>query len=463
MANLEDAGGQNHEFRSPTEAEGSRPGDCDSGSEFESSTRFDPAALNKRLEFTRIDEWRPGQRACIVQRPAPLWVSLTLELIAIGLSALAGAFPLWSVAAFFAGPDLLVRWITIALSAACGGLLAAMLMFNNFRGRELTLDWRRGLLELRNGSQLFQWALADVQELVFAEAAAGASEEHEPSDDSPPSCDCRLELVLPEEKLLLLKNERTANDAAGVCRAIEALGAELAAALGKTCSHTTLDHGREVHEVFRLAPSQKLPLAVLGMTAVVLLAWGVVRERQFSQVAAQLRSLGLNVARMGSFTRNDDVICRNYWNLELTDAAALAAHGDEIRDLLAELPQLGLDAGESNLSDAELSVFRGTHLRLADVSQTAVTDAGIAILADCDDLTYLDAYDAPIGDAALASLSRLPRLEFLFLPGTRVTDQGLKSLYSLKSLRVVHLGGCPVTPEGVAALRQALPAAKVTP
>ncbi len=237
----------------------------------------------------------------------------------------------------------------------------------------------------------------------------------------------------------------------------------MAAALGKPYSRTTLDPGLELRQAFRLSPAQKLPMAVLGMTATVLLAWGGVRERQFSQAAAQLQGLGVNVARMGSFTRNDDLICQNYWNLELTDAAALAAHGEEIRELLAELPKLGLDAGESNLSDAEISVFRGSHLQLADVSRTAVTDAGIALLAECDDLMYLDAYDAPLGDAALAALSRLPRLKFLYLPGTQVTDEGLKFLYGLGSLRVVHLGGCPVTPAGVAALREALPGAKVTP
>lgn len=461
MANLDDAGGLNDEFRSPAEADGLGEGGGVAGNEFDSSNKFDPAALNERLEFTHIDEWRPGQRVCMVRRPAPLWVLLTFELIAFGLSMLAGAYPLWSVVAFFVGSDPLARWITVALSAACGGLLAAMLMFNNFRERELTLDWRRGLLALRSGATVFQWPLADVQELLFAEAGTDALAKDERSDDSPPRCDCRLDLVLPEENVLVLKNERAANDAADAGCAIETLGAELAAALGKPWSRTTLDHGRELREALRLSPSQKLPLVVFGLTAVVLLAWGAMRERRISQVAAQLRSLEVNVARMGSFTRNDDVICQNYWNLELTDAAALVAHADEIHDLLLELPQLGLDAGESNLSNAELTVFRETHLRLADVSQTAVTDGGIAILAECDDLTYLDAYDAPIGDDALAALSRLPRLEFLYLPGTRVSDRGLKFLHGLHTLRVVHLGGCPVTPEGVAALRQALPGAKV--
>lgn len=463
MANLDDAGGLNDEFPSPPEGDSLDKGDWAPGNAVDRSNAFDPGELNKRLEFTRIDEWRPGQRVCLLQRSAPLWVMLTLGLIAAGLSAVAGAYPLWSVAAFCVGPDSDARAITIALSTAGGGLWAAMLMFNHFRERELTLDWGRGLLALRRGSQVFQWTLSDVQQLVFAQTGAGAAAKGDPSDDVPPSCDCRLDLVLPGETVLVLKNERTANDAAGVGRAIETLGAELAAALGKSYSRTTLDPGRELRQAIRLSPAQKLPMVLLAITAAVLLAWGGIRERQFSQAAAQLRRLGVNVARMGSFTRNDDVICQNYWNLELTDGAALAAHGDEIRDLLAELPKLGLDAGESNLSDAELSVFRGSHLRLADVSQTAVTDAGIAMLAECDDLTYLDAYDAPIGDAALGALSRLPRLEFLYLPGTRVTDEGLKSLHGLRSLRVVHVGGCRVTPAGVAALRAALPGAKVTP
>lgn len=446
--------GEEHEF---DRGEPGRPPQ----SQVVASGPFDPDSVNKRLEFARIAEWRPGERVGIVQPAAPRWILVTLELIAIGISAAIGAFPLRTAVATILGPDPLAFWASITAACIFGALLAAMLMYNNFRERELTFDWRQKQVSLRVGQSVSQWPMDEIQGLLVAENRLGFSAEEDSPGGGPPQIDCRLDLVLPERDLVVLRSEPTASGSATVRRAIASLGVELAAALETSCAPARFDRAAEVREKFRLSPAQKLALGAIVVAAAAPLCWGVVRARQASQVAGQLAALGVKVDRMGSFTRNDDLICQNYWNVDVKDAAPLAAHAAEVRELLSALPKVGLDAGESNLTDEELAVFRGARLWLADVSQTQITDAGIAALADCEELIYLELYDSRIGDGALAAISRLPRLRYLFLTGTRISDKGLKSLYGMSTLRIVHLGGCPVTPDGVAALREALPGAKI--
>ncbi len=423
---------------------------------------FDADAANQQLEFTRIEEWRPGHCVRIVSLGAPIWIVIVLEALAIGAAALCGAYPAWGAVSGIVGGDPMARFATIALVSAAGGALAAMLMFNKFRERELTLDWQRGQLTSRVGGAVQEWPLTAIQGLSLAQVGSGnASGDGERSRESAGGADCRLDLVLPERDLLVMQGERTANQPRAARQTVVSLAEALSVALETECSRTRFDPSAALREAFRVSPAQQLVLAACAIAAVGLLGWGAVREQQVRQAAAQLRALGVDIERMGSFARNDDLICENYWNIKWRDGRELAPHRAEIKDLLASLPKLGLDASESHLIDADLDLFRGASLCVVDISQTRVTDAGVSQLADCEELVYLDAYDTPIGDAALKALSPLPRLRFLFLPGTRVTDEGLKSLYGISTLRVVHLGGCPVTPPGIAALERALPAAKV--
>ncbi len=66
-----------------------------------------------------------------------------------------------------------------------------------------------------------------------------------------------------------------------------------------------------------------------------------------------------------------------------------------------------------------------------------------------------------LSDAGMAALAEVPELKALHLDGTRITDQGLAKLANSKKLEYVGLEKTAVTPAGIAALRQALPQVEI--
>jgi hypothetical protein len=160
------------------------------------------------------------------------------------------------------------------------------------------------------------------------------------------------------------------------------------------------------------------------------------QNRQASQYEATLT--GLRTTLPGTLR----TILPGERDLEFTAATAGAAFGD------AELRQLG-------------SV--GNDLSWLDLSRTAITDAGLQVLANMPNLQHLDLRATAVGDDGLKALAGLKKLETLGLYGTRVTDAGLKTLQGLPSLRRLYVGGTPVTEPALAALRQAHTELRITP
>lgn len=113
-------------------------------------------------------------------------------------------------------------------------------------------------------------------------------------------------------------------------------------------------------------------------------------------------------------------------------------------------------------------------LRTLKLTNTRVTDAGLARLARFRDLNclYVGNIDhtkligpngawlatRPLtGGKGLAALHDLPKLKVLQLYGPGTSDDDLKGLVGLKHLRLLDLMGTRVTKEGVAELKKALP------
>jgi hypothetical protein len=70
---------------------------------------------------------------------------------------------------------------------------------------------------------------------------------------------------------------------------------------------------------------------------------------------------------------------------------------------------------------------------------------------------YLNLSNTPVTDRGLAVIGRMNKLETLWLNDTDVTDEGLRHLEHLKSLRIVWLVDTKVTVDGVRRLRRSLP------
>jgi hypothetical protein len=81
----------------------------------------------------------------------------------------------------------------------------------------------------------------------------------------------------------------------------------------------------------------------------------------------------------------------------------------------------------------------GADFNWLDLSNTAVTDAGVRQLAACD------------------------QLEYLFLNGTAVSDAGFKTAARLPNLKIISVEGARVSPEALAGIRAERPQLRITP
>jgi serine/threonine protein kinase len=89
------------------------------------------------------------------------------------------------------------------------------------------------------------------------------------------------------------------------------------------------------------------------------------------------------------------------------------------------------------------------------------TDAGLAHLKDCKNLTSLFLFGTPVSDAGLVHLKGCQNLASLGLGATQVTDDGLEHLKGLNKLTRLTLEHTRVTARGVADLARALPQCKI--
>lgn len=120
---------------------------------------------------------------------------------------------------------------------------------------------------------------------------------------------------------------------------------------------------------------------------------------------------------------------------------------------------VGKDADDADL--AAISAV-GPHIADLNASDTAITDASLAVIGKLERLVRLDLHGTRIGDAELGALGGLKNLRYLNLYGTQVSDAGLEKLKGLGSLTHVYLWESKVTDSGAKALAKALPKAKVS-
>jgi hypothetical protein len=94
-----------------------------------------------------------------------------------------------------------------------------------------------------------------------------------------------------------------------------------------------------------------------------------------------------------------------------------------------------------------------------DLSQTKITDAGLAFINDMPDLQWLQLSRTDITDGGIEHLISLKKLEALDITGTRVTQKAAESLARIPALRIVFASqslGLSEVP-GVAVDRSTIP------
>lgn len=139
------------------------------------------------------------------------------------------------------------------------------------------------------------------------------------------------------------------------------------------------------------------------------------------------------------------------------------------------------------VTDDDLLNTQGlARLRNLAIGRTQVTEKGLAALAVCTELRWLDLTALPVTDAVFANFKNCKQLDQLFLDGTKITnesiplisqfvnleeldlssvpisDEALPALGKLRKLKTLHLTGSQVTPAGVQKLKSLLPKTEIT-
>ena|GEM_PF-313257 len=135
-------------------------------------------------------------------------------------------------------------------------------------------------------------------------------------------------------------------------------------------------------------------------------------------------------------------------NTEVDDA--------ELKNICYQNPELvELTLGGTQITDEGLvHLLQLKKLRKIRLARTAVTDAGMNILAKNEFLEDVDLSQTKIGDFGVWELRALPRLKNLNLYLTLVTDQGLDSFRrgdhrSAARIERLNLDKCPITDAGI--------------
>ena len=119
---------------------------------------------------------------------------------------------------------------------------------------------------------------------------------------------------------------------------------------------------------------------------------------------------------------------------------------------LTRLPYLMyLDLRGSSITDADLADLKPVlrHLRSLDLSQTHITDQGLAQLSGPTDLIELDLSETAVTGQGFQHLENLTHLTWLRMSGTPVTDDDLVHLQGLTGLIGLALANTSVTDAGL--------------
>jgi Leucine-rich repeat (LRR) protein len=122
--------------------------------------------------------------------------------------------------------------------------------------------------------------------------------------------------------------------------------------------------------------------------------------------------------------------------LWVTSASASGTSGESVPLSARELPRVArhrnlhsLDLSHSNIDDEALRSLSGMpDLRSLDLSETKITDAGVAVLAEHRNLQSLDLSQTGVTDVALPPLVKLPYLSQLDLRETQITEAAVREL-----------------------------------
>ncbi len=141
--------------------------------------------------------------------------------------------------------------------------------------------------------------------------------------------------------------------------------------------------------------------------------------------------------------------------LPASPEASLSEQAQAVRDGRSDTIRLD----HTTVRDDDLVQLDGLEDKLLriNLSQTSITDTGLARLCRFKQLEQLRLMSPGLTDAGLAPLKDLPHLRFLHLMGAPLGDAGLEHLQVLSGLESLYLDGIRASDAAITRLIEALP------
>lgn len=200
-----------------------------------------------------------------------------------------------------------------------------------------------------------------------------------------------------------------------------------------------------------------LLLAVLVAVPLGIWEFRKARIKQHASAARPFEDLGGVVAsHPNSFIRfvrlylfhsgHHQITSISFMNEPLTDQQLESIHGE-----LHALPNLNrILLGKTRITDRGLSIVADLNqLSWIRLDDTAVTDRGVAMLQEMTSMEELGLARTNVTDDGLQHLSEMAQLRTLLLSDTQITDDGLVHLKGKPLLRMVTLRGTSITDNGL--------------
>ena len=141
------------------------------------------------------------------------------------------------------------------------------------------------------------------------------------------------------------------------------------------------------------------------------------------------------------------------------DLLVAVYRGEDKADSLATLTGMSFEQLDQqyrrflNVTDDDLAgIPRPERLANVSLGRTSVTDKGLAHLAACKNLAWLDLSLLPITDDGFKHVAGATKLRQLFLEGTKLTDIAIAQVATYRQLEELDLSSLAITDDGLAPL-----------
>lgn len=376
----------------------------------------------------RLEEWEPGKKIHFL-RPAPTLSEMFFIGIAFGvLAAIVFGISLSNLSGL---NRLLAAGVAGVITVPIAGLIFRFL----YPRRETLIDFGSQQVNWSRGLRSFQICLRDVKHVLLWEIER---KRRRSEGGSFPVYQCQLYLTTSDGSQWMLTN----NDSFSSDREVQRHSLEpLAAALAKALNVDWRWRGHRDTLVKKMTDSATMAIVLLGLIGLVgffgWVYWQQSKEiSHWNGIAAQLEQIGTRVTQAG-VSIGDERMFGSGMYVEASTAEFNDQDLARVLELLEPAFMYGLDLSNTAVSDAGIKLFADqSGLRYLSLRGTKVTPEAAPVLAQTQ-LSGLDLRDTALRLEHLEPFQKLYGISILLISDELVSMQQLSPLEEIGRLRAV--------------------------